>query len=394
MARREYQNPKVKLQKGPRPYWYIRYRVWVYVDKNEKKRREKRQVLGYCDQVTTKREAERLKDEVMRKVNRQVYAIGSHIRFENIVEKYRENHFPTLASSTKGKYGCHLDNHILPYFSGRRLSDVDTESIQRFLNAKNEEGLGWWTVSDFKNILSGIFTKVADWGYWDLAVPNPVLRTKLGRKHWKRERRILTDPEFRRLLMALPALIQLMIMTAVSTGLRVSELLGLKWRAVDLVRGWISVVERYYRGDTDVPKSLSSERGLSLGILGEAFRRLKPLDAKPEDYAFGEGGEPLDDREILKNYIRPAAERLGLYFPGFGWHSFRRQNITRIQEEGANTIDAQLQAGHSRPSMTLEYTIVAEKKRRRAVNRLQKKLLPKSPDWSPDSGFAGIVRDV
>jgi integrase len=388
MARREYQNPKVKLQKGPRPYWYIRYRVWVFVDKNEKKRKEKRHVLGYCDQVTTKREAERLKDEVMRKVNRQVYAIGSHIPFENIVEKYRQNHFPTLASSTRKKYGCHLDNHILPYFSGRRLSDGNTESIQRFLNAKKEEGLGWWTVSDFKNILSGIFTKAADWGYWDPAVPNPVLRTELGRKHWKRERRILTDGEFRQLLKALPPLIQLMIATVVSTGLRVSEVLGLKWRAIDLARSRVSVEERYYRGDTDVPKSLSSERGLSLGTLDEAFRRLRPLDAKPEDYVFGEGGEPLDDREILKNYIRPAAERLGFYFLGFGWHSYRRQNITRIQEEGASPVDAQVQAGHKNLDMTWEYTIITERKRARAVKRLQKKLLPKGTDWSPEGGFA------
>lgn len=300
----------------------------------------------------------------------------------------------TLASSTRDKYGCHLNNHILPYFSGRRLSDVDTESIQRFLNAKDEEGLGWWTVSDFKNILSGIFTKAADWGYWDKTVPNPVFRTKLGRKHWKRERRILADGEFRQLLAILPALIQLMVMTAVSTGLRVSEVLGLKWRAVDLVRGWIMVNERYFRGDTDVPKTDPSERCLPLGILVEVFRCFKPVDAKPEDYVFSENGEPFDDREILKKYIRPAAERLGFYFLGFGWHSFRRQNITRIQEEGASPVDAQVQAGHSRLDMTREYTIITERKRVKAVKRLQKKLLPKGTYWSPDAGFAGIVRDV
>jgi len=388
MGRREFQNAKVKLQKGPRPYWYIRYRLRVFVEKNEKKRIEKRHVLGYCDEGMTKREAERLKDEVMRKVNRQVYAIGSHVPFVNIVEKYREIHFPTLASSTRGKYGCHLDMHILPYFADMRLIDADTETIQRFLNFKKEKGLGWWTISDLKYILSGIFTKAAHWGYWDRTVPNPVLETELGRRHWKRERRILSDVQFRQLLTALPPLIQLLVMTAVSTGLRVSEVLGLKWRVVDLARGWVSVEERYYRGDTDVPKSLSSERGLSLGILGEAYRRLKLPDARPEDYVFEERGEPLDDREILKNYIRPAAKRLGFYFIGFGWHSFRRQRITRIQEEGASTVDAQVDAGHGSTEMTRVYTIITEKKRVRAVKRLQKKLLPKGSDWSPEGGFA------
>ncbi|MGB9456215.1 MAG: hypothetical protein WCB12_09245 [Bryobacteraceae bacterium] len=53
---------------------------------------------------------------------------------------------------------------------------------------------------------------------------------------------------------------------------------------------------------------------------------------------FHKDGKPFDDREILRDIIRPAAERLGFYFEGFGWHSFRRQNITLIQEEGATPV--------------------------------------------------------
>jgi len=60
-----------------------------------------------------------------------------------------------------------------------------------------------------------------------------------------------------------------MIMTAVSTGMRISEVLGLKWRAVDLVRGFVNVKERYYRGDTDEPKSERSIRSVPLGYLIE-----------------------------------------------------------------------------------------------------------------------------
>ena len=183
-----------------------------------------------------------------------------------------------------------------------------------------------------------------------------------------------------------------MIITAVSTGLRVSELLGLRWRAIDLVTGILTITERFYRGDTDLPKSAGSERGLPLGRLVDAYRQHKPPEADPGDYVFGNDGQPLDDRDILKRIIRPAAKRLGLYFQGFGWHSFRRQNITRIQEEGANMLDAQAQAGHSRPGMTQENTIVTLKKRERAVLRLQKKLLPRGADWSLERGFAGIVR--
>src|SRR5690349_7703506 len=101
-------------------------------------------------------------------------------------------------------------------------------------------------------------------------------------------------------------------MTAVSTGMRVSEVLGLKWGAVDLFRGCFRVVERYYRGDTDVPKSEHSNRSLPLGSLADAYRRHKPRNAGRDDYVFEDVGEPFDDRVILKNFIRPAAERLGI----------------------------------------------------------------------------------
>jgi hypothetical protein len=75
----------------------------------------------------------------------------------------------------------------------------------------------------------------------------------------------------------------------------------------------------------------------------------------------------MDDRAIVRNAIRPAAKRRGFYFEGFGWHSFRRQNITILREEGATTFEAMEQAGRSQPPMTGEYTIVGLDRREQAV---------------------------
>jgi integrase len=321
----------------------------------------------------TKREALRLRDEVMRSVNREVYTIQSQIPHKDFVDIYKREHIPTLSAGAQAKYSGLLTRHILPAFGAMKLCDIDTEMIQGFLNAKKEEGLAWWTRNDLKNIISSIFTKAEDWGYWDGR--NPTLRTVIGRKQWKRERRILTDDEFRLLLAALPPTVQLMVMTAVSTAMRVSEVLGLKWRNVNLERGMISVTERYYRGDTDQPKSERAHRILPLGLLGDEYRSHKPAGAKADGYVFEKCGNPLDDRAILKDIIRPAAKRLGFYFLGFGWHSFRRQNLTRLQEAGATPFEAQAQAGHSRPDMTYDYTIVSFERRKQAVLRLQERLL-------------------
>ena len=119
------------------------------------------------------------------------------------------------------------------------------------------------------------------------------------------------------------------------------------------------------RGDTDEPKTDKSKRPLPLGYLTKEFRELWS-EAEAEhgklgghEYVFHKDGKPLDDRDVLRDIIRPEDERLGLYFKGFGWRSFRRQKITPMQEEGATPFEAMEQAGHTRLTMTSHYTVVA-----------------------------------
>src|SRR3989442_5193407 len=250
MARREFQTPSVLRQEGPRPYWYIRYRRKLLVGRNEIRREEKWHRLGYCDEMT-KREAERRGSEVLREVNNEVYTIHSQVPFGDFVKIYIDQHVSTLAPGPMQKYLSLLNNHILPTFGEKRICDIRTDAVQALLNQKDAEGLAWWTRNDLKGIISGIFTKAADSGYWH--DKNPALRTTLGRKKPKRPKLILTDEQVGWLLNELGYDIRLMVETAISTGMRVSEIIGLKWRCVDLDRGRIRVEERYYRGDTDEP---------------------------------------------------------------------------------------------------------------------------------------------
>jgi integrase len=312
----------------------------------------------------------------MRKVNDQVFTIQNQTPFGEFVKLYLEQHVSTLAPGPKQKYTSLLTNHILPEFGEKRLCDVRTDLVQAFLNRKAADGLAWWTRNDLKGILSGVYTKATDWGYW--TEKNPVLRTTLGRKRAKRYKLILSDEQFGRLLDELDPDVRLMVETGISTAMRVSEIIGLKWRAVDLDRGLIRIDERYYRGDTDEPKSERSRRFVPLGVLLEEYRRWKTTEATPDDYVFQRNGKPMDDRKLLRNELRPAAKRLGIHFPGFGWHTFRRQNITLIQEEGATPFEAQAQAGHSKPSMTSAYTLVGLDRREAAVRKVQLRLLKKT----------------
>ena len=99
---------------------------------------------------------------------------------------------------------------------------------------------------------------------------------------------------------------------------------------------------------------VKSERS-NLGYLVDELKRLaESRGPSPNDFLFDCGdGQPYDDREMLK-VIRKAARKLGFYFEGLGFHSFRRSNLTRIQSKaGASAIEAQIHAGHARVSMTV-----------------------------------------
>ncbi|MGH9673766.1 MAG: tyrosine-type recombinase/integrase, partial [Bryobacteraceae bacterium] len=277
-----------------------------------------------------------------------------------------------LAAGAQAKYASLLDRHILPAFGSMKLCDIDTQSVQAFLNVKDKAGLAGWTRSDLKNLMSGIFTKADDWDYW--SGRNPVRKASIGRKRPKRQKRIFSDEQIRMLLSGLPEQVRLMVETAISTGMRVSEIAGLRWRCVDLQRGLVRIEERYYRGDVDSPKTERSRRIVPLGHLAAAYRERKPAGAVEDRYVFHRDGEPMDDRAVLKDVIRPLAKQLGLHFEGLGWHSFRRQNLTLLQEEGASAFEAMAQAGHSRPAMTSEYTIIGLDRREQAVLKVQRRL--------------------
>ncbi len=379
MAKREFQNPAVLRHGGKRPYWYVRYRIRVIDDEGKIIRKEVWHPLGNCDEVS-KREALRQRARVLEEVNHQVYTVCDHIPLADFAQIYEKQHLPTLAPGGREQQHCLLKNHVTPALGAKRLCDVGTLEVQAFLNVKATEGLSWWTRRALKAVLSSMFTKAVDWNYWDRR--NPVTRVRIGKKRVKYEKRILTAEQLRSLLDRLPGRIRLIVETAVSTGMRISEILGLKWRSVDLERGVVHVEERYYRGDTGEPKSERAQRSLPLGELVEAYCALKPAGASADHYLFHERARPLDDRQLLQKVLRPVAEELGIYFPGFGWHTFRRMHLTLVQEAGATTFEAMAQAGHSRPSMTREYTIIGLDRRERAVRQMQRQLFVVGP--SPD----------
>ena len=82
--------------------------------------------------------------------------------------------------------------------------------------------------------------------------------------------------------------------------------------------------------------------------------------------------ESRDDRDINQHFLRPAAKKLGIYRPGFGFHQFRREALTVY---GADPMQARKIAGHSHVDMTGAYTLDDRERQGTAIRAHQERIM-------------------
>lgn len=85
---------------------------------------------------------------------------------------------------------------------------------------------------------------------WDYALNNPVRGVKMPERTLKRPHRFLTAEEVRRLIAASNEPLRTIIILATMTGLRVGEILVLRWGRIDLLRGTLRVAETCDKRET------------------------------------------------------------------------------------------------------------------------------------------------
>ena len=382
-----YQRGNVQERKGKNSsHWYFRYRVDVAGPDGGVETVMRRQMLGPSkgDSRISKKQAELLRDKFVASLNLPTAAAASTplILFGKLAELYLKNHVEIdskIAASTREKYKNHIHNHILPRWRDVRLADFQPLEAEEWLRSLD---CSWWMMVDIRNIMSGIFTQAQAWGYWPEDRRNPMTRVNLGRRRESRPKRILTEQETNRVLARLQEPARLIAEIAISNGARISEILGLQWKHVDLDAGVIKVEQRYWRGDLDRPKTQGSSRKLVVGHLVTRLRaKAKADDAQPEEFVFTRNdgsGKPLWDSGV-RMAVKKAAAAEGCDFPGLGMHSFRRANITWWQEEGGSAIEASKNAGHTSVAMTNEYTLIQLERQQEITRRIQERILGVPP---------------
>ena len=183
---------------------------------------------------------------------------------------------------------------------------------------------------------------------------NPVRKTRFPRRGPTKQRAEIAPDKIQELLEALPEPSRSLAWLLVLTGLRIGELLALRWRNLDLEKGVLKVTQSVYDGHFDTPKTPRSQRSVPLGPKAlEILTARKPAVSNPEALVFPnrEGGA-LDRHNLTNRQLKSTCKKLGLV--GVNWHWLRHANATLLDAVGTPLGTVQALLGHSSPEITRE----------------------------------------
>ena len=371
MARRRLQNGSLRKRGKKNPAWELQWWTDVINPDGTLGRKRESMILGYASGLTRK-QARKLAQEQLRPLNRGELSPASDVTFGEFIERhFVPNFLPRLKLSTQKRYLQTLNKHLVAAFGSARLCEIGTLQLQRFVVAKLQAGLGWESCDHLRNLISKVFAVAKEWNFFSGG--NPASGVKLPQKSPVGEMNILSVVQIHALVSILREPCRTMVLLGLLTGMRIGEILGLRWKDVDFSAGQLRVSQAIYRGMVSTPKTKASRRILPLSQPAvSALLALRPAPGPETEETLvfhSRKGTPLNDTNLLLRHLKPAGRKIGT--PWLGWHTLRRTHATLLQMAGGTIKDAQAQLGHTKLSTTLEiYTLPVPGHQRKAVEDL------------------------
>jgi len=370
MAHKGFQQGSL-LQRGTRKkVWFFRWWEDVIGKDGAIRRVRRGETIGPVAQFSSRRAAMQVLSARLASINEGTPRAQSIRTFRDFaVEDWSPVVLPTLKYATQKHYNYMLNVHLIPAFGARQLRDITREELQGFLSRKLASGLSWKTVKHIRGGLTRVLGSAEEWGY---VQNNPALKTKLPRRVYTQPRCVLAPEQVRKLVAELGEPARSVTLVLALTGLRVGELLALRWGNVDVDARLLRVCQTVYEGHFDTPKTKRSARIVPFGAeTASVFAALRPDAADPNKLVFAsKEGTPLDRRNLLKRYVKPAAKRMGLHVT---WHLLRHGYATMLDGVGTPVGTMQSLLGHSAPEITREiYLHAIPQEQRRAVESIER----------------------
>jgi len=234
-------------------------------------------------------------------------------------------------------------------FGGKRLDQITPLDVEQYKNARRKL-VGPATVNKELACFKTMFSKAVIWGK---AAANPVKKVTFFREPPGRVR-FLSLEEIQRLLAEAAEHLKPILLVALHTGMRKSEILSLTWRDVDLRQRIIYVRTSKNGTAREVPMADPVYATLSRLVLddGPVFRH-------------ADGSRVVSIRTAFDRAVRRAK------IEEFSFHDLRHTFASYLVMNGVELVTVKELLGHKAIQMTLRYAHLSPLHKRSAVNTLQ-----------------------
>lgn len=318
---------------------------YYYIDLNYGGKR-----IQWCTHTSSKKKAEEILSSLENKILNERFDLDELNQrkkiksFNEVADYWLENyskkyHSPKHYKATEER----IRKHLKPFFGNYSLKSITPKLIGEYITKKKEENLiKDATINRTLTILSKIFSNAIDWGYTN---QNPVRKVK--RLYEQREGfDYLTREEVARFLEACSPNFKPIAMFASYTGARAGEIVGLKWKDMNLEKKLI----RIERSESGLTKS-KKERYLPINknllpVLTKLHQNAKSEYVFPNPY--GEMRKP-----DFRNALNYSLEKAGLRRIRF--HDLRHTFAANFLMSGGRILVLNKYLGHSTLEMTMRY---------------------------------------
>lgn len=292
---------------------------------------------------------------------------------------------PFTKQSTYYSYKNILYLYIIPSLGKRKIASINTTQIQVIYNDMLRKGLANKTVRNLHGVLHKVFQQAVELNY--LAV-NPTTKCKQPKPDTKKIAP-LEETDIEAFLSALDGhRYQAILTVTLFTGMRVGEVCGLPWDAIDFKRGTITIKQQLQRhagtGEyiIDTPKH-DKQRVIPAPLF--VLDILKDVKAKQlQDHLecignwknennlvfTNEDGSYINPKTLRKNY-KKVVEQIGR--PDARLHDLRHTYAVTALQEGDDYKTLQQNLGHATASFTLDiYGHVSERMKQESAKRMDK----------------------
>lgn len=368
---------------------------WIFVNHNGKRKSKK---------IGSRKAALQVKAAIEAKLAKGDFNIDAKTvpTFGEVAKEWLAFIEQERRESTYETYRQKLEAHVLPVFEKMRVDQITRGSVKDYLRSKAAEGFRKGTVALHRDVISGILGRALD---HEIIQINPAVGAMKGL--FKNEQKPKVEPfseaELSALLETTGAIFpehQTLFTMAVHTGMRLGELLAVRWTDINWDAGQVLVQRSYRRGIYTQPKN-GKARPVDLSKALQNVLKDERNRQRRESLAKGRGGELFDlifhspaghpfEQNFIRRVYAKVLKKADLRFVKF--HGIRHSFATILLCAGEPPIYVSRQLGHSSIQITHDiYGHLMQTPKDAGVNRLNT-IAPSCSPTAPTAKKKAIIR--